>query len=67
MEKTFPGIQENESYGMTPPKDTKVGNDQVYQMLLDLFNTVYNGLFVLDRAIFSGALERGKHTLQKSA
>lgn len=47
-------------YGMTPPKDTKVGNEQVHQTLLDLFNTVYNSLFVLDRTIFSGCPGRGK-------
>lgn len=48
------------AYGTAPPKDTKEGNDQVYQTLLDLFNTVYNGLFVLDRAIFSGCPGRGE-------
>lgn len=48
------------AYGITPPKNTKVGNDQVYQTLLDLFSTLFNGLFVLDRAIFSGCPGRGK-------
>lgn len=48
------------AYGINPPKDTKAGDDQVYQTLLDLFNIVYHGLFVLDRAIFSGCPGRRK-------
>lgn len=55
------------AYGINPPKDTKAGNDQLYQTVLDLFNAVYNGLFVRDRAIFSGCPGRQKHPLQKSA
>lgn len=64
--KHFLECWENESLWHKSSKGHKTGNDQVYQTLLDLFNTVYNGLFVLDRATFSGCPGEGENTPFKS-